>query len=287
MSRELELFQHLQRSNYAAALQLIKQTPDLDVNALDQDHCSFLMAAIENSHHGDGKPRYDFIEFLLKHPNFVHANTPTKMGSPLGPFQCALLEDDPHLMKLLFQYKDSKHINVLYHQDNQLIYAEQAERVTSIQDSQKVNYTLDFAYILPQKEKVLAVLLHQAVSIALEQDDTTLLQGLVDAGAKLYEPLHDGSFPLDLARKKPNSQVFRWLSDYRQKYISSNHATLLATKQLTSEHAERARTLIADHTERTRKLIQGAFKFFDYPAQSSTVTSINPAPPAGKNPGNH
>ncbi|MBN9231427.1 MAG: hypothetical protein J0I93_11325 [Legionella sp.] len=283
MSRESELFQHIRARNYTAALKLAQQTPDLDVNALDKDHCSFLMAAIQTSHQGEGQPRYDLIEFLLKHPQFAHANTPLK-GRVTVPFQCALTENDPKLIEVLLAHQKTKPMEVLY-RHKKLLYAEQAQRITDTLETLQVRDNPILAMNLPKKEQILALLLHNTVHIALERDDTTLLQGLVDAGAKLYQPLQDGTYPLDLARNQPNSHAFRWLTQYINDYILSHSVTLMAAKNLALTHQAREQDLITKFTDTTRSRIQATFKFFDYPP-SSTGGSTIPVPQAGFKPGN-
>lgn len=279
MSLETELFKLLNKREYAAALTLLKQNPNLDVNALNEEGGSLFMEAVMN----DGKDtpeRYAFIEMLLSNPEFKQANKPYD-DKAVTPSMRASKGQDPVLTELILQYKDSHNMEVLFF-GKRLMYEVQAKDIYDLEQSSSSVVRAS----LPAHRDVLAILLRMTVHEAIKRDDPSLLQRVVDAGAKLSLPLKDKTYPMDLVKDHPELKVHEWLSAYIKQQISTNSTLALATLGLGRQHQEREQKLMEKHLEQISENTKNLFKFFDYKEPQST-TSEAPKPNTNgiKNPG--
>lgn len=265
MSLETKLFELINNNEYAAGLPLLEH---VDINALDEDGCSLLMAAIEN-HSGAPAERYTFIERVLSHPEFRHANKPVD-GTIAPPFQALINQADLHAVNLLIKYKDQKTIQVIFHKE-QLLYEKHAAYIQIIRQDITQDPSSVFCETIEDEEKILATLLQVAVEYAIKTDDPSILQRLVDAGAQLHLPLKDGVSPIDLAPDTKDSKVHEWLTRHIREYLAANPVYLLAARNITREHRERAQAIVQAHTAETSDKIRSLFKFYDYkPEQPSS-----------------
>ncbi|USQ15552.1 hypothetical protein J2N86_16145 (plasmid) [Legionella lytica] len=279
MSLETELFKLLNKREYATVLTLLKQNPNIDVNALNEEGGSFLMEAVMNRTK-ESPERYVFIEMLLSNPEFKHANKPYNEETAT-PAMFALKGGDPLLTELMLKYKDSHNMEVLFSR-NKLMYEAQLHLISSLETSSS-RLTLDS---LPAHREVLAILLQMTVQEAIKQDDPSLLQRVVDAGAKLYYPLKDKTYPMDLVKDHPELKVHAWLSTYIKQQISTNPTFALAAHGLARKHQEREQELMEQLVEQTSNDIKSLFKFFDYKEpQSTTSEAPKPGTNGIKNPG--
>ncbi|CAM4448462.1 MAG: hypothetical protein LEGION0403_FIIPPAGN_02248 [Legionella sp.] len=277
MSLETDLFKLLNKREYAAALTLLKQNPNIDVNALNEEGGSFFMEAVMNSTK-QSPECYTFIEMLLSNPEFKHANKPYD-GKAVTPSMSASKGDDPTLTELMIKHKDLRNLEVLFF-GKRLMYEVQANNVSALEQSSSVYESL------PARREVLAILLQMTVHEAIKRDDPTLLQRVVDAGAKLYYPLRDKTYPMDLVKDHPELKVHEFLSTYIKQQISTNPTFALAAHGLARKHQEREQELMEQLVEQTSNDIKSLFKFFDYKEPQST-TSEGPKPGSNgiKNPG--
>ncbi len=275
MSLEAELFKLLSKRLYPAALTLLQQSPNLDINALNEEGGSLFMEAVMNK--SIAPERYAFIEILLAHPDFKHANTPYE-DETASPFILAGVGHDHKVMELILKYKDSKNIDVLFHNPQKLMYEEHARSFARLKKSVEEKPDRYLEEILPDQKKVVAILLHMTLHHAIKTDNTSLLQRLVDAGAQLYAPLNDGTYPMDLVKDKPELAVHEWLSEYIENQISSNPTFTLAIHSLLREHGEREQEIMAQQIEKTRERIQSTFKFYDYKEQNLAQKSEQKEP---------
>lgn len=279
MSLETDLFKLLNKREYAAALTLLKQNPNIDVNALNEEGGSFFMVAVMKFTK-QSPERYAFIEMLLSNPEFKHANKPYD-DETATPAMHALRGNDAVLVDLILKYKDSHNMEVLFFRKN-LMYEVQAKDISDLEKSSS-SVVRD---ALPAHREVLAILLQMTVHEAIKRDDPTLLQRVVDAGAKLYYPLRDKTYPMDLVKDHPELKVHEFLSTYIKQQISTNPTFALAAHGLARKHQEREQELMEQLVEQTSNDIKSLFKFFDYKEPQST-TSEGPKPGSNgiKNPG--
>jgi hypothetical protein len=275
MSLEAELFKLLNKREYPAALTLLQQSPNLDINALNDEGGSLFMEAVMNK--SISPERYAFIETLLIHSDFKHANTPYE-DATATPFKLAAGGHQPVVMELILKYKESKNIDVLFHNPQKLMYEEHTQRFTHLKKSVEEEPDRYVEATFPDRKKVMEILLHLTVHHAIKTDDTSLLQRLVDAGANLYYPLKDGTYPMDLVKDKPELAVHQWLSEYIKQQISSNPTFTLAAHSLARQHGEREQELVAKHIEKTSEAIKRTFKFFDYKEQLLAQKPKQPEP---------
>lgn len=279
MSLETELFKLLNKREYATALTLLKQNPNLDVNALNEEGGSFLMVAVMKFTK-EIPERYAFIEMLLNNPEFKHANKPYD-DETVTPSMYASKGDDPVLTELMIKYKDSHNMEVLF-LGKRLMFEVQAKTISDLEQSSS-SLVRDS---LPAHREVLAILLQMTVHEAIKRDDPSLLQRVVDAGAKLYYPLKDKTYPMDLVKDQPELKVHAWLSTYIKQQISRNPTFALAAHGLARKHQEREQELMEQLVEQTSNDIKSLFKFFDYKEpQSTTSEAPKPGTNGIKNPG--
>ncbi|CAM4376402.1 MAG: hypothetical protein LEGION0403_FIIPPAGN_02062 [Legionella sp.] len=279
MSLETELFKLLNKREYATALTLLKQNPNIDVNALNEEGGSFLMEAVMNRTK-ESPERYAFIEMLLSNPEFKHANKPYD-DATTSPSMRASKGDDPALTELMIKYKDSHNLEVLFFRKN-LMYEVQAKDISDLEQSSSTLVRDS----LPAHREVLAILLQMTVHEAIKRDDPSLLQRVVDAGAKLYYPLRDKTYPMDLVKDHPELKIHEWLSTYIKQQISTNPTFALAAHGLARKHQEREQELMEQLVEQTSNDIKSLFKFFDYKEpQSTTSEAPKPGTNGIKNPG--
>ncbi|MFJ1269974.1 hypothetical protein ACD661_15555 [Legionella lytica] len=268
MSLETELFKLLNKREYVAAFNLLKQNPNLDVNALNEEGGSLFMEAVMNDGR-DTPERYAFIEMLLSNPEFKQANKPYD-DKAVTPSMRASKGQDPVLTELILKYKDSHNMEVLFF-GKRLMYEVQAKDIFDLEQSSSSVVRAS----LPAHREVLAILLQMTVHEAIKRDDPSLLQRVVDAGAKLYLPLKDKTYPMDLVKDHPELKIHEWLSTYIKQQISTNPTFALAAHGLSRKHQEREQELIAQQLEQTSESIKSLFKFFDY-KEPQSITSEGP-----------
>lgn len=262
MSLETELFELIKTEKYPEALILSTSKKDLNINALDDEGCSFFMAAIENDF-DDNQNRYEFMEYLLVHPNFKQASTSID-GYSTTPFEMAIEKNDPTAIALILKHKDSKEIQVVFNEKDKLLYELQVKKIQRTQKRQEEKPSTTTAEALDKQQQILASLLNAAVLHAIKTDDPSILQRLADAGAKLHYPLKDGTYPMDLVRKQTDLKVHHWLSSYIKQQISSNPTFTLASHSLARKHGEKEQAIVEKRIEKTSESIKSMFKFFDY-----------------------
>lgn len=270
MSLETELFKLIDKREYSAARSLLTNNKEIDINALNEEGSSFFMAAVENR--AELPPeRYTFIEEVLSHPDFQHANKSLN-GFQSSPFKMAIGQMDPRLIDLILKYKDAKGIQVVFDKDK-LFYVLQAhkiERTKGRRVNKSVSSSSDY---LEEQEQILRSLLLSTVHHAIKTDDPSLLKRLADAGAKLHFPLKDGTYAMDLVRHQEELKVHQWLSKYIKEQISSSPTYFLAANNLARKHGEQEQALVQQKTQVMRESIMKMFKFHDFPEEQSSEQS--------------
>jgi len=259
MSLENKLFKLIEKREYAAACTLLATNP-IDINAVDEEGCSFFMAAVERS---VGAPQvcHTFIEQVLSRPDFRQANKPVD-GTSATPFYAALSRNNPSLIELILKYKDAKGIQVVFDEDK-LWYERQAQKIQNTKEQMIKEPNSPVKSPLENQEQILAYLLAEAVYYAIKTDDVSIMQRLADAGAKLHHPLKNGTYPMDLVRNRPELKVQQWLSHYIKEQNASSSTYFLAVNNLERKHAEQQQRLVEKQTDATRAAIVGLFKFYD------------------------
>ncbi|MDR3443442.1 MAG: hypothetical protein P4L65_10570 [Legionella sp.] len=259
MSLEIELFKLISKKKYPEAITLLNNK-EVNINALDEEGCSLLMAAVRKSL-GAPKERYAFIEQVLSNPNFQHANKPID-GVSGTSFEMAIIKDDVTLVELILKYKEDKGIEVIFNKDK-LLYEQQAREVQLMKEQMKNEPAMSLANYLDKQQKIMASLLNATVLHAIKTDDPSLLQRLFNAGAKLHHPLKDGTYTMDLVRDKEESAVYKWLSKYIKEQISSSSSSFFAASSLARKHGEKEQALVEKQIQSTRESIMKMFKFHD------------------------
>lgn len=273
MSLEDELFKLINKREYSTARILLANNKNIDINALDEEGSSFFMAAVENDA-GLPPERYLFIDDILSHPDFQHANKPID-EFPSSPFQMAISQMNPHLVDLILKFKDTKGIQVVFNKDK-LLYELQAHKIQRTKDrrtSPSASSTSSFSDYLDEEQEILTSLLLVTVHHAIKTDDPSLLQQLADTGAKLHYPLKDGTYPRDLVQNQKESKVHLWLSKYIKEQIASSPTYFFAASNLARKHGEQEQALVEQATQATRESVMKMFKFYDFPEDKSADQS--------------
>lgn len=265
MSLETELFMLINNREYSTARILLANNKNIDINALDEEGCSFFMAAVENQA-GLPPERYPFIDDILSHPDFQHANKSLD-GFQASPFKMAISQMNPHLVDLILKYQDTKDIQVVFNKDK-LLYELQAHKIQRTKErrtSPSASSNSSFSDYLDEEQEILASLLRVTIHHAVKTDDPSLLQRLADAGAKLHYPLKDGTYPKDLVQNQNESKVHQWLSKYIKEQIASSPTYFFAASNLARKHEEQKQAIVEQATQATRESIMQMFKFYDFP----------------------
>ena len=260
MSLETELFTLISKKKFPEALALLTSNKEVNINALDDEGCSLLMAAVVKSI-GAPKERCTFIELVLSNPDFQHANRPINNASTT-PFRLLIIKNDPTLIELILKYKETQSIEVVFNKDK-LVYELQVETIQRTKDRHANSPLASSSDSLDKQQQILKSLLLVTVHHAIKTDDPSLLQRLADAGAKLHHPLKDGTYAMDLVKDKEESAVHKWLFKYIKEQISSSSSSFFAASSLARKHGEKEQELVAKQIQSTRESIMRLFKFHD------------------------
>lgn len=284
MSLEAELFQLINTKKYPEALRFVASIKELNINAVDEEGRSFLVAAIEKFMNTP-QERYAFMESVLAHPEFQHANKP-KNGSWATPLDKVLIQSDSTAVDLIIKYTDAKNIQVVFNKDK-LLYELQVQEIQDTKEQMKIEPSAITSEELDKQQHILDALLNAAVLHAIKTDDPAILQRLAAAGAKLHHPLKDGTYAMDLVRKQTELKVHLWLSSYINQIFSSSPTFTLASHGLARQHEAHEQAIVEQQIEKTSESIKGLFKFFDYQEPSAEEQKKQQATPSpSNNPGN-
>lgn len=243
MAFEKELFLLIESKKYNEANRIIQQTQDLDVNALNKEGLTLFTYALMN--YEQTKECHTFIEHILSNPKFKHVNRPEgKIAA--SPLKKAMARDSIALLELILRYKDSKKIQMVF-EKNKLWYELRADELQTVLEAiDEGSRTFSDEDVLKEKQ-FLEIFRELTLRHAINTDDPTLLQRLIDAGALIHTPFRSGTNPISLIHARKGSKALTWLSEYTASPKGADAA--LTLKALEQEHQNKLASVLEHHQE--------------------------------------